>query len=86
MTDTPQAPVAAAPAPAAEVRCPQCGTPMAANPAMEKREMIRQMIRAGSTAAYAENFVEEHYRKEAELGTVYTCPKDRYIMRVEAGA
>jgi len=64
--------------------CPQCKAPMLPSPAPDKRKLVKQMVDAGSSAAYATNFVDNHLEKEAELGVVYTCANCRYVTREKA--
>lgn len=67
------------------MQCPQCGTAMNANPAPDRRKMIKQMVDAGSSAHYATNFVDSHLEKEKAAGVVYTCPGCRYVSREAEG-
>lgn len=66
--------------------CPQCGGTLVANPAADKRTMIKSMVDAGATAPYATNFAESHHEKEATDGVVHVCGNCRYVTRVKAAA
>ena len=69
-----------------DVRCPQCSSPMRAEPALEQRAIVKAKVEAGSSAAYATNFAASHHEKEVALGIVHVCSSCRYVMRVKAAA
>lgn len=67
------------------MKSPTSGAEMIAQPAPDERAMIKAMIDAGSSAAYATNFVKTHLEKEKALGTLYRDPVTGYTMRVKPG-
>lgn len=71
-------------APSASLRCPQCGTPLVANPAPSRREIIRGMVDEGHKPEYAADRADRRLEKEADLGVVCTCPRCRYVTRAPA--
>lgn len=71
---------------AAPVACPQCGNAMVANPAPDKRTIVKTMLDSNTPAAapYAENFANRHLEKEAAHGVVHVCSACRYVTRIKA--
>jgi ssDNA-binding Zn-finger/Zn-ribbon topoisomerase 1 len=65
--------------------CPQCGTVMVRESVADLDVLKKQQSEVGVQPQAAARFREQLAQKNEELGPIYRCPADRYLMRVKDG-
>lgn len=69
---------------AEDVKCPQCGTPMQAPTTAPADSLADANLNSGANPSNIARKTALLKKKDAELGPIYTCPRDGYHMRVKS--
>lgn len=67
----------------ADVKCPQCGSTMVRESATDPKTVREAHVQRGMNAHASARFIDQMFQKTEQLGPIYRCPYDGYMMRVK---